>query len=84
MQSRRGRIAIFCVLGLLGLILLVYGLRFHTANISPKQGQDAAKFAKSEPNLIKEVSIGGVKRDNSGKIKQTYTEKEEAPKACPT
>ena len=84
MHSRRGRIAIFCVLVLLGLALLVYGLWFHTANISPKQEENAAKFAKSEPKLIKEVSIGGVKRDNSGKIKQTYTEKEEAPKACPT
>jgi hypothetical protein len=31
---------------------------------------------------MKEASVGGVTRDQAGKIKQTYTG--QAPKACPT
>lgn len=39
--------------------------------------------AQSEPTLIKEVTIGGLKRDASGEIKKTYTGNR-APAACPT
>jgi len=47
-----------------------------------QQEDGSATLAMSEPALIKEVSVSGVKRDESGKIKQTYTG--ESPKACST
>ena len=82
MLSGKGKIAVFCLLLAIGIVLFIYGLFFHSTNISPQQADDSATLAKPEPALIKEVSVGGVKRDDSGKIKQTYTG--EAPQACPT
>jgi hypothetical protein len=84
MMNARIKITVFCVLVLLGISLLCYGLFFHSTIVSAEQKGDAKALAKSEPNLIKEVSVGGVKRDESGKVKQTYDIGEEAPKACPT
>ena len=79
--TKKTKITLFCLLILLGAALLTYGAFFHSKNVSAQQ-DDSTVFAKSEPNLIKEVSVGGVKRDDSGKIKQTYTG--ESPKACST
>ena len=76
------KIIVFAVLILLGAALLAYGVFSHPTNILPQQGGDSAAIAKSEPALMKEASIGGVTRDESGRIKQTYTG--QAPKACPT
>ena len=82
MVTNNTKILIFGLLVLLGAVLLAYGVLFHSANVSPQQGDDSAAIAKSEPALIKEASVGGVTRDESGKIKQTYTGK--APEACAT
>lgn len=84
MLTKHGKIVIFCLLALIGAALLVYGFRFHRANVAPKGADSTAKLAKSEPALMREVSVGGVKRDTSGELKQTYAETEKAPKACPT
>ena len=75
------RIAIFGALVLLGLSLLVFGGFFHTADVSP-QDDSGPVTVKSEPNLVKEVSVSGLERDSSGKLKQTYTGK--PPEACST
>ena len=83
-MNEKIKVIVFCVLVLLGVGLLLYGAFFHSTTISAQQQGDAKMLAKSEPNLIKEVSVGGVERDESGKIKQTYEVGEEAPKACPT
>ena len=82
MITKNTTILIFGLLVLLGAALLAYGALFHPTNVSPQQGDDTTAIAKSEPALIKEASIGGVTRDESGKIKQTYTGK--APEACAT
>jgi hypothetical protein len=82
MINKNTKILIFGLLILLGAALLTYGALFHSANVSPQQGDDTAAIAKSEPALIKEASIGGVTLDESGTIKQTYTGK--APEACAT
>jgi len=66
----------------LGAALFAYGAFFHSTNVLPQQGGDSAVVAKSEPALIKDASVGGVTRDESGRIKQTYTG--QAPAACPT
>ena len=84
MLTRQGKIVVFCLLAVIGAVLLTYGIWFHKAVISPKQTESTAKFAKSEPALMKEVSVGGVKLDETGQLKQTYTDTEKAPKACPT
>jgi hypothetical protein len=81
-MTEKAKIIVFCVLVVLGAALLAYGVLFHSTNVLPQQGGDSAALAKSEPALIKEASVGGVTRDESGKIKQTYTGK--APAACPT
>ncbi len=75
----RQLVSIVLVVG--GAAFLVYGLFFHSAVISSAQEADAA-VAQAETSLIREVAIGGLKRDASGQIKKTYTGK--APKACPT
>ena len=82
MMNRNTKILIFGLLVLLGTALLAYGAFFHSTNVSPQQQDDPTIVAKSEPALIKEASVGGVTRDESGKIKQTYTGK--APEACAT
>ncbi len=81
-MTKKTKIIAFCVLIVLGAALLAYGVLFHSTNVWPQQGGDSVSLAKSEPALIKEASVGGVTRDKSGKIKQTYTGK--APEACPT
>ena len=81
-MNSKTKIISFGVLLLLGAALLAYGAFFHSANVLPQQGDESTAVARSEPALIKEASVGGVTRDESGKIKQTYTG--EAPAACPT
>jgi hypothetical protein len=82
MLIRKTKIILFCLLILLGAAMLTYGAIFHSTNVSPQKDGDSVILAKSEPALIKEASVGGVTRDKSGKIKQTYTGK--APKECAT
>jgi hypothetical protein len=83
-MSGKTKIVVFFVLVVLGLGLLAYGAVAHsTAVLAQQQGQETT-LAKSEPSLIKEVSVGGVERDEAGKIKQTYEVGQQAPEACPT
>ncbi|MHC4146026.1 MAG: hypothetical protein ACYSUD_14735 [Planctomycetota bacterium] len=82
MMTRKIKITIFCLLILFGAVLLSYGGLLHSADVFPQHQDGSPAVAKSEPALIKEASVGGLKRDTSGKIKQTYTGK--APKACAT
>ncbi|MBN1362094.1 MAG: hypothetical protein JW993_15980 [Sedimentisphaerales bacterium] len=83
MNARTLRIAMTFVLVLLGVGLLTYGVSFHGATIEAQTGADGTAVAQSEPALIKEVTIGGLKRDASGEVKKTYTG-DQAPPACPT
>lgn len=81
-MNAKTKIIVFGVLVLLGVALLAYGVFSHPTNVLPQQGGDSDAIVKSEPALMKDASVGGVTRDDSGKIKQTYTG--EAPAACPT
>ena len=81
-MTKKTKIIIFCLLILLGTVLIGYGAFVHSADVLPQHQDGSAAVAKSEPALIKEASIGGVTRDESGKIKQTYTGA--APKECAT
>ena len=82
MLKRNIKIIVFFLLILLGVVLITYGTVFHSTNVLPQNDDGSPAFAKSEPALIKEASVGGVTRDESGKIKQTYTG--QSPKACAT
>ena len=80
--SGKTKIIIFYLLTLLGAVLFVYGGSFHLTVILPQQKDDSTILIESEPALLKEVSIGGVTRDASGELRQTYTGR--PPQACPT
>ena len=82
MLKRNTKIIVFFLLILLGAVLITYGAVFHSTNVLPQKDDGSPAIAKSEPALIKEASVGGVTRDESGKIKQTYTG--QSPKACAT
>ena len=64
-----------------GAVLLIYGLLFHSALISSAEDTKVTS-SQAETALIREVTVGGLARDESGQIKKTYSGK--APEACPT
>ena len=82
MLTRKGRIIIFGLLILTGVVLLAYGVFFHSKDVLPQQNEDLVMRVQSELALIKEVSVGGIKRDESGQLKRTYDKT--PPKVCPT
>ena len=81
-MNRTIRILLFCILILLGIVMLGYGAFVHSADVLPQKEDGSPALARSEPALIKEASVGGVRLDESGNIKQTYTGA--APKECAT
>jgi hypothetical protein len=83
MTARSLRIVITFLLILMGVALLTYGVSFHAAAVEPQASAEGSAVARSEPALIKEVTVGGLERDASGEIKKTYTGNQ-APAACPT
>lgn len=84
MIKNNTKILIFGMILLLGVALLAYGAFFHSTTVSAQQGGEPVLLAKSETALIKEASVSGVKRDETGKIKQTYEVGEKAPETCST
>ncbi|MBN2593607.1 MAG: hypothetical protein JXA81_08890 [Sedimentisphaerales bacterium] len=84
MINKNTKILIFGLLVLLGAALLTYGAFFHSTNVSAQQDGQPVLLAKSESALIKDASVSGVKRDETGKIKQTYEIGEKAPETCST
>jgi len=96
MQTDRKRTLGFVCLFAVGVILLAYGGWLHAIDVlvskeaekptvSPEQGlpKPPESVAKSEWAVVKDVTFGGLARDGSGRLKQTYTG--EAPAvACPT
>jgi hypothetical protein len=84
MINKNMKILIFGLLVILGAALLAYGAFFHSTQVSARQGGEPVMLARSEPALIKDASVSGVKRDETGKIKQTYEIGEKAPETCST
>jgi hypothetical protein len=84
MINKNTKILIFGLLVLLGAALLAYGAIFHSTAVSAQQDGQPVMLAKSEPALIKDASVSGVKRDETGKIKQTYEIGKKAPATCST
>jgi hypothetical protein len=82
--NAKKKVFVFCMLILHGVGFLIYGIFFHSMTISAQQDGQPVVLAKSESALIKDASVSGVKRDETGKIKQTYEIGEKAPEACST
>ena len=83
-MNNNTKILVFGLFVLLGAALLAYGVLFHSTAVSAQQEGKPVIIAKSEPALIKDASVSGVKRDESGKIKQTYEVGEKPPETCST
>ena len=75
------RIIVSVSLFLAGVCMLAYGALLHSTLVLPEKG-DGAEMVKSEPSLVKEASIGGLKLDGMGGIRLTYTGL--PPKDCAT
>jgi len=63
-----------------GAGLMAFGLKFHVEPVFSEHNDKG--LATTEPQLMKEVSIGGIERDAGGNLRMTYTGK--PPQACPT
>ena len=81
-MNRTIKIVVFCVLILLGVVMLGYGVFMHSADVWPQKEDGSPAVTRSEPALVQEASVGGMELDESEKIKQTYTGA--APKECAT
>ncbi|MBN2182380.1 MAG: hypothetical protein JW715_10740 [Sedimentisphaerales bacterium] len=84
MQNKTIRIAVISIFILLGVVLFSYGTFLHSAEIKAQVEGDTVTISKSERALVKDASVGGVVRDESGKIKQTYEKGEKPPETCST
>lgn len=73
------QILIMVVFGL-GTAMFLYGVSMHALPVYSENNDKG--FATAEPDLIKEVSIGGLERKADGTLHKTYTGK--PPAACPT
>jgi hypothetical protein len=84
-MNKRVQILITGIVILLGGSLLCYGAFFHSRVIFiPDKEKKSIESKEREPALIKLASIGGIKRDASGKINQSFAEGETPPKKCAT
>ena len=68
----------------LGIALLCYGSLVHVTDITAMESNVETVLTKSEHEMIKLASIGGVKRDESGWINQTFAVGEKPPETCAT
>jgi hypothetical protein len=84
-MNKKVQILITGIVILLGASLLCYGAFFHSRVIFiPDKENKSIESMEREPALIKLASISGIKRDESGKIKQLFGEGEAPPKKCAT
>ncbi len=87
MMAKINKIIFFSLLVILGAALFAYGMLFHTKDVLPLQdpnSTDSPTMAKAEYQLIEDVTIGGIKKDESGNFRQTYSGSAKAAAACPT
>jgi hypothetical protein len=88
-RGRAARIVLAAILVAAGAALVIYGVARHSRTVLLKQAEPpaAAEAARvidePEPALIREITVGGLRRNPSGKIERTYGEGE-TPSLCPT
>ncbi len=76
-MNRKKRVSV--VLLAAGVILLVVGLLYHSEPVLGDRGE-AVKV--DEPALVREITVGGVTRNELGELARTYSG--EQPDLCPT
>ncbi len=84
MIARTRRIIVFAAVALFGGAMLVYGLTLNGKDVAAKSEDVTTVARKSEPELIKDASVGALERDEQGQLKQSYGIGEAPPEACPT
>jgi len=84
------RIVLAAILVAAGAGFVIYGVARHSRTVLLKQAKPPAAATEaartideSEPALIREITVGGLRRDPSGKLERTYGEGE-TPSLCPT
>jgi len=87
-RGRAARIVLAAMLVAAGAALVLYGVAVHSRTVLLKQAKPPAAEAaraidESEPALIREVTVGGLRRSLSGELERTYGEGE-TPSLCPT
>ena len=75
------RIIVSIAIFLTGALFLAYGITSHPSTILPEK-DGGSEMTKTESQLVKQASIGGVKLDGFGNIRLTYTGT--PPKDCAT
>jgi hypothetical protein len=84
MQNKTIKIIIVGFFILLGAALLSYGEFFHSTEVTAQAAEGPVTVTKSERALVKDASVSGVARDETGKIRQTYKQGEKPPETCST
>ena len=84
MQNKTIKIIVVSFFILLGVALFSYGEFFHSTEVTAEAADGPVTLSKSERALVKDASVGGVARDESGKIRQTYKQGEKPPETCST
>ena len=77
-KNRKQTVAIILID--LGIAMLAYGLSLHVMAVYSENNDKG--FATAETVIMREVSIGGLERNEAGNLHKTYTGK--PPQACPT
>ena len=83
-MTKEKKIFVVCLLILLGAAMFCYGAFFNSTNVFALKDDEKVELSKPETSLIKLASVGGVIRDESGRIEQTFAEGEKPPETCPT
>lgn len=66
----------------LAMALLAYGLLANSVAVLPLQDKKTSHIVMTEPQVVRDVTVGGLTRLDSGIIQKTYSGK--PPQACPT
>ena len=84
MAGAKKKIIAFAVLICAGAALVVCGASFNSKLVAftDEEGYEDV-LVKSEFSVIRDVTIGGLKRENGGMLMQTYTPGQE-PAVCDT
>ena len=84
MPGMKKKVIAFAVLICAGAALVVCGAAFNSKLVAftDEEGYEDVSV-KSEFDVIRDVTIGGLKREGGGMLVQTYTPGKE-PAACPT
>jgi hypothetical protein len=82
MMTGKTKSIICCALVLVGAVSLAYGLILNSEIVMPQDENDTQLLELSEPTLVRDVTVSGVKLDEFGRMVRTYTG--QAPNACLT